>query len=125
MLPGPGEQICRRCGRTLPAEHRFCACGADLVRRPVDDAPRPGPAPSWWSEWTSHRRFRRAQHTAGGGPVRYDAPVSSRTRLVRLLMILLVLAALASQLGPWGGTLRQEVAARVDRVVAAAPFPGG
>ena len=119
-LPGPAEQLCRRCGRSLPGERRFCACGADLVRRHVDAVPGPQRAPSWWSEWTSHRGFRRAQRSTGGGPARFDSAVSLRTTLVRLLMILLLLAALASQLGPWGGALRQEVAARIDRVMAMA-----
>lgn len=120
--PGPTEQLCPRCGRLLPAERRFCACGADLVRRPVDAAPGPEQAPSWWSEWTSYCRFRRAQRIAGGGPVHFDSPISLRTRLVRLLLILLVLAALASQLGPWGGALRQEVATRIDQVMAEGPL---
>ncbi|MDT7580526.1 MAG: hypothetical protein QOK35_1790, partial [Pseudonocardiales bacterium] len=80
--------------------------------------------PSWFAEWSGHRRFRSAQSAAvGGAPVRYDAPTSARTRLVRLLLILLAVAVVASQLGPWGSTLRQEVAARVDRVVAAPPNP--
>jgi hypothetical protein len=56
--------------------------------------------------------------------VRYDAPTSARTRLVRLLLVLLALAVLASQLGPWGSALRHEVGARVDRVVASPAAPG-
>ena len=54
-------------------------------------------------------------------PVHFDSPISLRTRLVRPLLILLVLAALASQLGPWGGALRQEVATRIDQVAAEGP----
>ena len=53
--------------------------------------------------------------------MRYDAPLTPRTRLVRLLLVLLALAVLVSQLGSWGSTLRHEVAERVDRVVAGAP----
>jgi hypothetical protein len=121
-LPGPAEQLCRRCGRALPAERRFCVCGADLVRRPVDETTRLGRTPSWWAEWAAHRRFRTTQRTAGGAP--YDAPASARTRLVRLVTILLVLLALASQLGPWGTALRREVSVRVDRVVGAPPAAG-
>jgi hypothetical protein len=43
---------------------------------------------------------------------------------VRLLLVLLALALLASQLGPWGSALRHEVGARVDRVVASPAAPG-
>jgi hypothetical protein len=96
-LPGSNEQICRRCGRALPVERRFCACGAALARRPADEVSQPVRAASWWSEWSAHRRFRGAQRlAAGGAPVSYDAPVSARTRLVRLVVILIVVAALAA-----------------------------
>ena len=56
--------------------------------------------------------------------MQYDAPTAPRTRLVRLLLILLAVAVLASQIGPWGSALRHEVAARVDRVVGAPPAAG-
>jgi hypothetical protein len=122
---GPAEQFCPRCGRSLPAGRRFCTCGADLVHRPGEEAVRVPAAPSWFAEWSAHRRFRSAQRAAvGGAPVQYDAPTAPRTRLVRLLMILLAVAVLASQIGPWGNDLRHEVAARVDRVVGASPAPG-
>jgi hypothetical protein len=125
---GPAEQFCPRCGRSLPAGRRFCTCGADLVRRPGEEPVRIPAAPSWFAERSAHRRFRSAQRAAAGGaPVPYDAPAAPRTRLVRLLLILLAVAVLASQLGPWGSALRQEVAARVDRAVGAPPAadPGG
>jgi hypothetical protein len=123
--PGPAEQLCRLCGRSLPAGRRFCTCGADLVHRPGDEPARVPAAPSWLAEWSAHCRFRSAQRAAvGGAPVRYDAPLSPRTRLVRLLLVLLALAVLASQFGPWGNAVRHEVAARVDRVVAAPSAAG-
>jgi hypothetical protein len=56
--------------------------------------------------------------------VQYDAPTAPRTRLVRLLLILVAVAVLASQLGPWGSALRHEVAARVDRAVGAPSTAG-
>lgn len=118
-LPGPAEQVCPRCGRRLPAERRFCACGADLARRRLTDEPvRVTGAGPWWSEWVANRRFRRAQRAVGAGPVGYDARTSPRTWLVRFVLILLVLLALATQVGPWGGALRRDVAGRVERVVA-------
>jgi hypothetical protein len=122
---GPAEQFCPHCGRSLPAGRRFCTCGADLAHRPADEPVRVPAAPSWLAEWSANRRFHSAQRAAvGGAPVRYDAPTSARTRLVRLLLVLLALAVLASQLGPWGSALRHEVGARVDRVVASPAAPG-
>jgi hypothetical protein len=119
---GPAEQFCPRCGRSLPAGRRFCTCGADLAHRSADEPARVPAAPSWVAEWSAHRRFRSAQRAVvGGAPVRYDAPLSPRTRLVRLLLVLLALTVLVSQLGSWGSALRHEVAERVDRVVAGAP----
>jgi hypothetical protein len=54
---------------------------------------------------------------AGGAPVGYDAPVSPRTRLARFLTVLVLVAAVGSQVGPWGPDLRRELGDRVEQVV--------
>jgi hypothetical protein len=54
---------------------------------------------------------------AGGAAVGYDAPVSPRTRATRFLAALVLVAAVGSQVGPWGPDLRRELGERVESVV--------
>lgn len=115
-LPPPGPTGCRLCGRSLPSGRRFCPCGAALT---IIEPQHPGlpPPPSWWREWSAHRAHRAAmQQAAGGAAPTYDTPVAPHVRLVRSLLVLLLVAVVVSQVGPWGDELRQLVVDRIPTV---------
>ncbi len=113
VLPGPGDVICRSCGRPVPAGRRFCRCGNQVSTAVARETPSPAPAAGM-----SKGAFRRAQRAANGGRrPRYDAPLAARTWLVRALAALLVVGAVGSQAPPWGEDVRGWIETRVEQVI--------
>jgi hypothetical protein len=114
--PSGGDTvICRTCGRQVPTELHFCRCGTQVsstsgVADVVGDLDLQG---------MTRQRFDRAQRGANGGRrPRFDEPLSMRTWLFRVLLALLVLAAIGSQVPPWGADVRSWVTDRIDAVFA-------
>ena len=74
------------------------------------------------AEWSGNRAFRRSMRVAAGGAApTYDAPVSARVQLVRFLLLLLLVGALVSQIGPWGTQFRRVIAEQFSGPPPAAP----
>jgi hypothetical protein len=57
------------------------------------------------------------RQAAGGVAPAYDAPVAPHVRIVRVGIVLLLVAVIGTQVGPWGDDLRQLVAERITMVV--------
>jgi hypothetical protein len=111
---GPGARLCPSCGTVVDAGRQFCRCGARL---PTPDVDRAGAGTASAAGW-SPTAFRRAQRAANGGRrVRYDAPLSVRTYLVRAAAVLLLVLALGAQAPPWGADLRHWVQTRVEQAL--------
>ena len=109
-----GGTLCRTCGAAVPIGRQFCRCGAQLSAGGVEKAEASG-GPD--VAGMSRSAFRRAQRRANGGRrPRYDAPLSVRTWLFRLLLVLLVLGAVGSQVPPWGDDVRDWIETRVEQV---------
>jgi hypothetical protein len=51
--------------------------------------------------------------SARGVAPRYDGPVAAHVRLVRVVLVLLLVAVVASQVGPWGDELRELIVERI------------
>jgi hypothetical protein len=116
---------CRECGRPVPASRRFCACGATVVRPDAGRSDLPPRAPSMIAEWAGHRSFRRSMRVASGGMApAFDGPTAARVVVTRVVVVLLVLGAVGSQVGPWGTEFRRVVAERVDAVRTGTALPG-
>jgi hypothetical protein len=114
VLPGPGSQLCPSCGSSVPANRRFCRCGARL---PMASKTRSEPT----IDAVAMRKsaFRRAQRLANGGRrPHYSVPLSWRTRFARAFAALVVLGAVGSQVPPWGDDVRSWLDTRVHEVVA-------
>ena len=121
--PGPsgvGTARCASCGYLTGAERRFCRCGATLVARKQVTVAEPDRVTVPWYRRLGElsgggRDFRRAMRAANGGArVVYNLSWSVHTGLFRLSLLLAALGIGVSQLGPWGGNLRGELAARFN-----------
>lgn len=111
---GSRTSLCPSCGAVVDAGRRFCRCGARLPAAEVHRADAGVGAAQGWST----AAFRRAQRAANGGRrVRYDAPLSARTYLVRALLVVLLVLAVGSQAPPWGADLRHWVETRVEQAL--------
>jgi hypothetical protein len=56
------------------------------------------------------------RQAAGGVTPAYDTPVAPHVWIVRVVVVLLLVAVIGSQVGPWGDDLRQLVVERTTTV---------
>jgi hypothetical protein len=106
----------------VPGDRRFCVCGAALARPGKATKDKPPEALSMLAEWSGNRAFRRSMRAAAGGAApTYDVGVSARVQLVRLLLILLLVGAVVSQIGPWGTQFRRAIGEQFSGPAPAAP----
>jgi len=111
---------CPNCGLILPAGRRFCRCGASLLTpAPAQDWVDPEERQPWHrrirdgigSGAKFWRAMRRANH---GARARFGRARSLRDHTVRWLAAVGVTVVGVSQLGPWGGQLRDDAFSRVS-----------
>lgn len=114
---------CPTCGRVSPAGRRFCRCGATLVPPVSVDTWVDPEEPLAW-----HRRIRdglgggarfwRAMRSANRGVrARFSRARSLRDHAVRWLAVFGITVVGVSQLGPWGGQLRDDAWHRASAVL--------
>ncbi|MGI9001529.1 MAG: hypothetical protein ACR2GH_07660 [Pseudonocardia sp.] len=121
-LPAAGEMFCRSCRRPVPGDRHFCRCGSSVRPPPAEPSLGSPQLAPWWSELAARRRFGQALRAANGGSAAgYDVALSVRTQLVRLILVVLLVAAVGSQLGPWGSGLRREISERIGQLLSVRP----
>jgi hypothetical protein len=121
-LDTPGGTVtCRVCGTVLPAERRFCRCGATLVEPPRQPLAASRPRLPWYRRLRgpgSAAEFRQAMKSANGGyRLVYNGALSVRALLFRTTMFLGAMGIGFSLVGPWSPDIRGQLHEWADQVI--------